>query len=168
MASRPHATHLAAAAVGLTFLPWLALAQTAPVPSTPPAANSSPLIRPMPSAPEPQTRTETVELRIESLHASLQITPAQESRWDRVAKVMRDNAADMEKHAIERVNADKGAMTALDSLHSYQHFAEAHVSGLKRLTKAFEELYEKMPAVQRKVADGVFQNFSRDTSSTRS
>jgi hypothetical protein len=171
MQFRPHSIARVSAVIGMTMLfgqPWPLLAQTGGgAPSTPsqtqtppsPAAN-------LPPARDAETKAETVELRIATLHTSLQITQAQEARWTRVAKAMRENAAILDKHASERMNRDKAGMTALDNLHTYQHYAEAHVTGLKHLTKAFEELYESMPPAQRKNADQVFQAFGRDMPET--
>ena len=42
-------------------------------------------------------KAETVEQRIDSLHAALKITPDEETKWNGVAQAMRDNAATMQK-----------------------------------------------------------------------
>ncbi len=170
MQFRPHTITSVTAIVSLTLLtgvPIAARAQTATgTPGPPQTQSPPPPAAGQPSGTGAENKAETVELRISSLHTSLQITPAQEDRWSRVANVMRENAAVLEKHANERSDRSKTGMTALDNLHTYQHYAEAHVNGLKHLTKAFEELYESMPPAQRKNADEVFQSFGRDTSET--
>lgn len=102
---------------------------------------------------------ETVDQRITDLHASLAITPAQESDWKGVAKAMRAHAANMEKLIASKSNQDPAKLTAVEDLRIYEKFAQAHVEGLKVLTASFETLYKTMPAAQKKVADQVFQNF---------
>ena len=105
-------------------------------------------------------RPETVEQRIANLHATLKITPAEEAQWDSVARVMRDNAATVEKLvAAKKLTQGTEGMTALDDLMTYQAFAEAHVEGLKNLIAAFKALYDAMPADQKKVVDESFQNY---------
>ena len=104
------------------------------------------------------TTPETVDQRIASLHAALQITPAEESKWDNVAKVMRANATHMET-LIQQRDAQAGNITAVQDLQEYEKFAQAHVADLRKLTRSFDTLYEAMPAAQKKVADQVFENF---------
>ena len=59
-------------------------------------------------------------------------------------------------------------MTAVQDLKTYEKFAQAHVTGLKNLSASFEILYRAMPDAQKKVADGVFQNFGRRTDAAHS
>src|SRR5262249_12855540 len=88
-------------------------------------------------------RPETVEQRIAGLHSKLQITPEEETKWQAVAQVMRENAATVEKLVTAKRSAQASeTMTALDDLMTYQQFAEAHVQGLRNLTTAFQALYE--------------------------
>jgi hypothetical protein len=96
------------------------------------------------------------------LHAALNITPDEESRWNKMAQAMRENAAAMDK--IRAENAPRN-MTAVDGLKIYQKFSQAHVDGLKNLTPAFSSLYSSMPD-EKKVADGVFQS-SRQQAAAR-
>jgi|HubBroStandDraft_6_1064221.scaffolds.fasta_scaffold471877_3 protein CpxP len=114
-----------------------------------------------------QTKGETVEQRITALHASLKITPAEETQWNGVAQAMRENAAAMDKLvATNRTTAPQN-MTAVQDLQSYQQFAQAHVDGLKNLTSAFSTLYDAMPDVQKKSADQVFQTSGRGPTASR-
>ena len=101
---------------------------------------------------------ETVEQRIASLHASLKITQAEESKWTPVAQSMRENAAAMDKLVAESRTTPPQNMTAVDDLKTYRKFAEAHAEGLKNLISSFETLYDAMPDPQKKVADQVFQS----------
>ena len=105
-----------------------------------------------------EAKAETVEQRISSLHAELEITPGEEADWTSVAQAMRDRATAMQKLVAEKTAKDTQSMTAVDDLKSYGQFAQAHVDGLKGLTASFETLYDSMPDAQKKVADQVFQN----------
>jgi hypothetical protein len=109
-----------------------------------------------------EAKPETVEQRITSLHASLQITAAEEPKWNSVAQAMRDNAAGMQKLVADKMAESTQSPSAVDDLKTYEKFAQAHVAGLKNLTSAFETLYDAMPDAQKKVADGVFQSFGHD------
>jgi hypothetical protein len=113
------------------------------------------------------SREETVDQRISSLHDELKITPAEEADWQTVATTMRDNAAAMEKLASEKAADSSASMTAVADLRTYQQFAEAHVEHLKKLTAAFETLYNSMPESQKKIADQVFSRSHRDDDSGR-
>ena len=108
-----------------------------------------------------EQRAETIEQRITTLHAELKITPAQETKWQAVAQVMRDNAASMEKLASDKASQSKTEMTAVEDLQTYQQFAQAHVDGLKKLVSVFETLYDSMPQSQKSVADQVFDRSQR-------
>jgi periplasmic protein CpxP/Spy len=108
------------------------------------------------------TKAESVEQRISTLHASLKITPDEDSKWNAVAQSMRDNAAAMQKLAADKTTQAPQSMTAVQDLKAYQAYAQAHVDGLKNLSSSFETLYNAMPDAQKKVADGVFQTFGRE------
>jgi hypothetical protein len=102
----------------------------------------------------------SVETRISSLHARLQITSAQESLWQPVAQIMRDNANTMQTLLHAR-NDGANQMSATDDLHSYGEIAEAHADGIRKLTPAFESLYDSMSGVQKHNADLIFRNEGR-------
>lgn len=113
-------------------------------------------------------KPETVEQRINSLHASLKITPAEESKWTEVAQAMRENASQIEKLVADKHLQAGQKMTAVDDLMTYQEFAQAHVDGLKNLTVAFKSLYDTMSDSEKKNADSVFQSFgSSNTHASR-
>ena len=139
------------ALLAVTLLAGQSFAAQAQTPVAPAAAPAS-------AATAVQSKPETVEDRISTLHASLQITAAEEADWTAVALAMRDNAAAMEKLATDKAVKDPTTLTALDDLKNYEVFAQAHVSGLKKLIAAFDKLYTAMPPAQKKIADGVFQN----------
>ena len=103
-----------------------------------------------------EQRAETIEQRITTLHTELKITPAEETQWQAVAQVMRDNATSMEKLASDKASQSQTEMTAVDDLQTYEQFAQAHVDGLKKLVASFQTLYDVMPQSQKKLADQVF------------
>jgi protein CpxP len=138
--------------------PLAAKAADSATPAAPQPAQAT-MSASQPAAPTPSATRETVEQRITTLHASLQITPNEETNWDSVAKVMRENAAVMDKLVAEKSASNSAGMTAIEDLQTYEKFARAHVEGLKTLTSSFETLYKAMPDTQRKNADQVFQNF---------
>jgi periplasmic protein CpxP/Spy len=115
-----------------------------------------------------ETKGETVEQRITTLHASLNITPAEETQWNGVAQAMRENAAAMDKLVATKRTTPPQNMTAVQDLQSYQQFAQAHVDGLKNLTAAFSTLYDAMPDAQKKVADQVFQTSGHGPAASKS
>jgi protein CpxP len=148
-----------AALLGATFL------------ATPLTATRAPaqVVTPTPAATNPtETKGETVEQRITNLHASLKITPGEETQWNGVAQAMRENAAAMDKLVAANRTAPPQNMTAVQDLQTYQQFAQAHVDGLKNLTAAFSKLYDTMPADQKKVADQVFQTSGQGTPASKS
>ena len=97
---------------------------------------------------------DSVDARIKDLHSKLKITAAQDEQWNKVAQVMRDNAAAMEPLITAR--KEKGAMNAVDDLKSYSEIQDAHAAGLKNFIAAFEPLYSGMSGDQKKLADNVF------------
>ncbi|WP_246181790.1 Spy/CpxP family protein refolding chaperone [Pandoraea cepalis] len=98
-----------------------------------------------------------VETRISNLHTRLQITSTQESLWQPVAQIMRDNANRTQSLLKARAD-DASHMSAVDDLRSYGQIAEAHADGIKKLTLAFETLYNSMSDVQKHNADLIFRN----------
>jgi hypothetical protein len=145
---------LMGAAMLISPLTAMAADSAASASPQPPAAT---MAKSEPAAPTPAATKETVDQRITSLHASLKITPAEETKWDAVAKSMRQNAAEMDKLVAEKTS--KTDMTAVQDLQTYEKFAQAHVTGLKTLTASFATLYKAMPEAQKKNADAVFDNF---------
>jgi hypothetical protein len=98
-----------------------------------------------------------IDTRINNLHARLQITAAQESLWQPVAQIMRDNAATMDSLRQSRT-ADANSMSAVDDLRSYGQVIDAHADGIKKLTPAFEALYNSMSDTQKSNADLIFRS----------
>lgn len=105
----------------------------------------------------------SVDARISSLHTRLQITAAQESLWQPVAQVMRDNANTMDSLRQTRA-ANASSMSAVDNLRAYGEVADAHADGIKKLTPAFQALYDSMSDVQKRNADLIFRSDHHRTS----
>ena len=138
----------AALAVAAALLAFMVLASASPTR----AASPEPSMATAANAPT----GDRVEARVKELHTKLNITPAQEELWNKVAQVMRDNAKTME--ALIKARSEKaGAMTAVDDLKSYSEIAEAHADGLKKFIPVFEPLYAGMSDAQKKSADALFR-----------
>jgi protein CpxP len=115
-----------------------------------------------------ETKGETVEQRITTLHTALKITADEDAKWTAVAQAMRENAAAMDKLISETKTTPPQSMTAVDDLKMYQKYSEAHVAGLKNLIVSFDALYTAMPDDQKKIADLVFQTSGRQAASSHS
>ena len=95
--------------------------------------------------------------RISELHTKLQITPAQEDQWKKVADAMRENATTME--TLIQARKDKmGTMNAVDNLKSYRDVSDTHTAALTKFITVFEPLYASMSPDQKKIADGIFSH----------
>jgi protein CpxP len=100
-------------------------------------------------------RNAQLEQHIKDLHASLKITPSEESQWGKVVQTMRDSASELDR-AIDKRKETANTASAVDNLSAYGDIAQAHVDGVKKLTAAFSPLYNAMPDDQKKIADEVF------------
>jgi len=98
-----------------------------------------------------------VDKHINALHAQLKITAAEEPQWVSVAKVMHENATDIDT-AIDKRKQGALTATAVDDLNSYGEIAQAHADAVKKLSAAFAPLYESMPSDQKKLADNIFSH----------
>ena len=145
------AARLAAA----TFLGVIVLASPLLAQTNPPATTLAQTDAAKPAARAKASRTDRAEARIKQLHDQLKITPAQEPQWNAVAQAMRDDAAAMQA-AIAKRKQNRGSMTAVDDLRSYEEVTETHVAGLKKLIPAFQALYDTMSPEQKKNADAAF------------
>jgi hypothetical protein len=159
----PRLSGACAAAVllgAVSFLPPAALAQAAaPAPAAAPAAKAKPAAK--------ATPVSRVEARIKSLHATLQITAAQEPLWQPVADAMRDDAKTVGALIEERESKEK-TMTAADDLHAYSAIADAHAAGVKKLAAAFDPLYAALSDAQKKKADAAFRRRPRPSQPKKS
>jgi periplasmic protein CpxP/Spy len=108
-------------------------------------------------APEPGDVNAAVEARIKELHNKLDITAAQQTQWDNLVQVMRDNAKAMMDLQKQRAQ-DAKSMTAVDAVKSYADVIRAHEAGMNKFVPAFETLYASMSDAQKKTADAMFQS----------
>jgi hypothetical protein len=118
--------------------------------ASPPPATTEP-------APAPSEADAAVEARIKELHRKLHITAAQQTQWNNLVQVMRDNAKamiDLQKQRAQDVNS----MTAVDAVKSYAAVIEAHEAGMNKFVPAFQALYDSMSDAQKKIADAMFRS----------
>jgi protein CpxP len=113
-----------------------------------------------PTKPMHKSHADRVEDQITKLHAELGITAAEETQWNAVAQVMRDNASEMDT-LFKDHRATAKSETALDGMAFYQKETEMRAAEAQKLTAAFTLLYNAMSDDQKKNADAVFQNMKR-------
>jgi len=143
--------------VSSSLVAGLVQAQTPPSQAIQPPAKTESAKPPAAQA-ATSSKPETVEQRITALKAALKITPDQESKWEGVAKSMRENAAAMEK-LVQDKKGQMAKLNAVDDLKIYQEFAQVRLDGLKHLIPAFKTLYDSMTADQKANADHVFDSY---------
>ena len=94
-----------------------------------------------------------IEGRIAYLKTELKITDAQQSAFDAVANVMRDNAKSMHD-AFQSLRGDRGQpQTALSRMEARAKFARLRADGEAQMLAAFRPLYQAMSPDQQKSAD---------------
>lgn len=142
------------AVLASTFVFGAAVAQT-PAQSASPHASANASGSAM--ATSDAKRDSAVETHIKDLHATLKITPAEESQWNEVAATMRDNAKALDR-AIDKRAESAASVTAIDDLKAYAEIAQVHANGVKKLESAFSALYAAMSDDQKKEADEVFSH----------
>jgi periplasmic protein CpxP/Spy len=113
-------------------------------------------------APDTDEVSPGVEAHIRELHSKLHITPAQQTQWDNLVQVMRDNAKAMIDLQKQRAQ-DVKSMNAVDAVKSYGDVIRAHEEGVNKFIPAFEALYNSMSDSQKKVADSMFRSRVRSS-----
>lgn len=114
----------------------------------------------------PGEKSDPVEARIKELHRKLHITAAQQSQWDNLVQVMRDNAKAMYDLEKER-KQEAESMTAVDAVKSYQAVIEAHEAGMAKFVPAFQSLYDSMSSAQKQTADAMFRSRVRSAAAKK-
>ena len=139
-----------------------AASKQAPV-AAPAASAQKPAAAPVASAKTPAAKphhhhqaVDPVEARIKKMQKKLHVTAAQTEQWNAVAQAMRNNAKSMHDVVMEKRKSNK-TMTAVEDLKAYQHIAETHAEGIKKLTAAFEPFYASLSDKQKKAADDAFR-----------
>jgi hypothetical protein len=136
-------------------------AQATPAPGTSSQAPGAPsAVASNPHGPTgPLGPTALSESRINDLRTKLQITPAEEPRFNALADVMRANAQAMEALLDEREKDTD--QTAVGELRWYERLTDAHADSLKKFVPAFAALYGTLSDSQKKTADTMFQQFAQ-------
>lgn len=137
------ATSLAAA----WLLPSGAPSRAAATVNGPALGHRAPSVLPV-QAPAPAPN---IEASIAQLHQRLQITPAQEPRFEALANVMRANAR-MMPNAPPPANPNP-----VEGLQFAIRAGEQELLGLKRLLPPLEALYASLSPTQQRTADQVFR-----------
>jgi protein CpxP len=151
-----------AMAVGHLTVPASAV-QPAPAPELLAEASTSPAT----TEPAPLTeKSDPVEVRIKDLHGRLHITAAQQTQWDNLVLVMRNNAKAMYDLQKQR-GAKAKDMNAIDAVKSYQAVIEAHETGMSKFVPAFQSLYDSMSDSQKHIADAMFRGKVRAASAKK-
>jgi len=104
----------------------------------------------------PNASTHGVDGLIAHLHEQFRISPTQETLFQKLADVMRENADTMNMLTKKRVDNAKTS-TAVDDLKSYSEISEAHAAGTKKMIPVFQALYDSMSDAQKKAADAEFR-----------
>ena len=133
------------AAVGLNP----ALAQNAPAPATPEAAQT-----PMRHHHARMLPSQLVDGRIAFLKAELKITPAQETQWQQVATAMHENANALDQ-VIAGARQQRGTMDAVQRLALRGQFAKVRADNDARLLTAFKPLYASLSPEQQQTANAL-------------
>jgi len=139
----------------VTLLGAIVLASPLPASSADPAPAPSADLAPAPSP-------DVVEARIKMLHTKLHITTAQESQWNDVAQMMRDNAKAMVSLQKDRAEDARSVNeSAMDVLKSYSGVVDAHADGIHKFIPVFQTFYDTMSDSQKKTADSLFRSRAR-------
>ncbi|MDE2165604.1 MAG: Spy/CpxP family protein refolding chaperone [Alphaproteobacteria bacterium] len=123
----------------VAFAAPAALAQTA----APTATHAAPK-----AGPDPY-----IEGQIAFLKAALEITPAQEAQWDKVAAVMRENNRETQQVYDKLQSTPEPTETAVQRIESHVRLAELSVREGKRFLEAFRPLYASLSKDQKATAD---------------
>jgi periplasmic protein CpxP/Spy len=137
---------LAAAGLMPSGAPSRAAAMAAAMTGPAPRHRALPLLPAQAPPPAPN-----IEANIAQLHQRLQITPAQDSRFEALANVMRQNAR-MMPNAPPPTNLDpiQGLRFAIQT-------DEQELIGLKRMLPPLQALYASLSPTQQRIADQVFR-----------
>jgi hypothetical protein len=106
----------------------------------------------------PRARGLDLDARIAKLRDTLQITSAEDGKWQSVADAIRDGETEI-RAALKERKAHYPAMTATANIESYQKVTVAHADAEAKLLSAFEPLYETMPDSQKKIADAAVSDY---------
>ena len=105
----------------------------------------------------PENLEQIANQRIEDLHASLQITPKQQPGWNKFARVMRENAKQLDQAYQQRAERFD-TMNAEENMRSYAKIEQMRARDVEKLVPAFRLLYASLTPQQKQDADTLFRN----------
>ena len=155
--TRTHVVATGVAAAALLAAVTLASAAFAAEDVAAPAWSTGNHVAANTAAPESAAAINRDEQRIKDLHDRLQVTPAQEALWSKVADVMRSNDKTMDGLATSRHDT-AATRSATEDLRSYGEITQAHAAGIRSFAATFGALYDSMTAEQKTNADEVFRS----------
>jgi hypothetical protein len=94
-----------------------------------------------------------IEGHIAFLKAELNITPAQETLWSKVAEAMRADVADFDQLKPQTFAKMQRPPTALQHLEERAAYTALRAKGEQRFLEAFRPLYEQLSDAQKLIAD---------------
>lgn len=94
-----------------------------------------------------------IEGHIAFLKAELNITPAQEALWNKVAAAMRADVADSERLRSQNLATTQARPTALQHLEERVTYTELRAKDEQRFLDAFRPLYGTLSDAQKQTAD---------------
>lgn len=104
----------------------------------------------------PPTMSQMIDQRLADLRSRLNITHAQQRKWDRFAAVMRSNARRLDR-AYRRRAQRLDSMNAVQNMTSYARIERSRASDMARLVPRFRVLYASLTPAQRRTADELFR-----------
>ncbi|MBL0224713.1 MAG: Spy/CpxP family protein refolding chaperone [Geobacteraceae bacterium] len=139
--------------VMVTFLSTIFLVTAAPSLAATVAKKTPPATRP--------SAVDHAEVQIKDLQTALKITEAQQSDWNHLTLVMRENAKEMDAGAKERQEISATA-NAVDRMKFHSHITELRLNQMRKFIPPFEAFYAGMSDEQKKTTDTIFQTGRHD------
>jgi hypothetical protein len=99
---------------------------------------------------------EQTEAQIKQLQDELNITEAQETLWNNLTQVMRENAKDMEAFNKDRAENTK-PMNAVEHMKLHSQITEIQLNQMKKLIPPFEAFYASLSDEQKSATDTIFR-----------
>ena len=98
--------------------------------------------------------------RIEDLHSQLNITQKEETKWNKFAEVMRNNARSLDQ-AYQARAGKIDSMSAVENMRSYAHIERMRASDMQKLITPFQSLYASLSPQQKQQANDVFRQHAQ-------
>jgi hypothetical protein len=103
---------------------------------------------------------EHTETQIKQLQGALNITETQKELWSNLAKVMRENAKDMDAFSDarnkERAEGTK-TINAVEHMKLHSQITKAQLDQMEKLIPPFEAFYSSMSDEQKNITDTTFR-----------